>query len=168
MIAPDIFVGFRLAKGAMHWVPAHPHDTERTADTATPTRSNLMSWIWIIAREIIPVFPPTGGSVPRMSLAKPASAPESYNLALRTLFIPFTELLGAPSFTLILPAEDGPIVASQHAASRMHGVVTQCQFVAKQPLHGKLRLRCPRQAASPTYAQSLRDHLPVPEPRCFR
>ena len=103
---------------------------------------------WIVAREIVLVFPPSGGAAPRTSHAMHPSAPESYNFACRTLFIPFTELLRAPSFKLILPAEDGPIFTSQPAASCVHGVVAQCQFVAKEPLHSKLRLRCPSQAAS--------------------
>ncbi|CAE7443261.1 unnamed protein product [Symbiodinium sp. CCMP2592] len=100
----------------------------------------------IVARERVLVFPPSGGAAPRTSHAMHPSTPESYNLACRTLFVAFTELLGAPGFKLILPAEDGPIVASQPAASCLCGVATQCQFVPKEPLHSKLRLRCPSQA----------------------
>ena len=103
---------------------------------------------WMLTREIIPVFPPSGGTAPRMSLATQASARESCNLARRTLSVPFTELLGAPSFKFKLPAEDERIVASQPAASRVGGFVPQRQFVAKKPLQSKLRLRCPSQAAT--------------------
>ena len=103
---------------------------------------------WIRPREIIPVFSASGGTAPRMSLATQASARESCNLASRTLSVPFTELLGAPSFKFKLPAEDGRIVASQPAASCMRGFVPQRHFVAKQPLQSKQRLRCPSQAAT--------------------
>lgn len=142
MIAPDVFAGFRPAKGATHCAgSAHLNVFYMILHECRYPDKEQLEVPWIRTREIMPVFSASGGTAPRMSLATPASARESCNLARRTLFIPFTELLGAPSFKFNLPAEDGRIVASQPAASRMPSFIPQCQFVAKQPPQSKLRLR---------------------------